>query len=127
MGEDGLKVHSTVEAESTVGENIDPVTLVITGCVDDGYLLLKVSLNRSLLRTYHDEVVTYIPTLDEVPSDEQILLVRRDLDIVRSDDGLGLVRVVETLDVVEVRDVEGCHVVAQRQGEVGELAVVGEV
>jgi hypothetical protein len=71
--------------------------------------------------------VTYISTLDKVPSNEQVLLVRRDLDIVRSDDRLDLVRVVETLDVVEVRNVEGRHVVAQRQGEVGKLAVVGEV
>jgi hypothetical protein len=49
-GEDGFKVNRTVEAESTVGENVNPVALVITGCVDNGYLLMKVSLNRPRVR-----------------------------------------------------------------------------
>lgn len=45
----------------------------------------------------------------------------------RSDDGLVFVRVVETLDIVEVRDVQCRDVVAERQGKVGELAVVREI
>lgn len=44
-----------------------------------------------------------------------------------SNDGLLLIRVIETLHVVEVRDVERSDVVAKRDREVGVLAVVGDV
>lgn len=70
---------------------------------------------------------TYISCLNKVAGNEEVLLIRRDLDIVRSDDGLLLIRIIKTLDVVEVRDVESGDVVAERDGEVGELSVVGDV
>lgn len=44
-----------------------------------------------------------------------------------SDDALVLIRVVETLNVVEVRDVKRGDVVTNRKREVGELAVIGYV
>lgn len=45
----------------------------------------------------------------------------------RPDDGLCLVRVIQALDVVEVRDIEGSDVVAQCQGKVGEFAIIRDV
>jgi hypothetical protein len=56
-----------------------------------------------------------------------VLLVRRDLDVVRADGRLVLVRVVEALDVVQVADVERCDVVGGCQGQVDEAAVLGDV
>jgi hypothetical protein len=56
-----------------------------------------------------------------------VLLVGRDLDVVRADGRLVLVRVVETLDVVQVADVEGCDVVGCCEGQVDEAAVLGDV
>lgn len=35
LGEDGLEVNSAVEAESTVGQDVNPVGLVVTGSVQD--------------------------------------------------------------------------------------------
>jgi chlorite dismutase len=46
---------------------------------------------------------------------------------VRSDDGLLLIRVVETLHVGEVRDIKGSDVVSEGNGEVRETAVVRDV
>jgi hypothetical protein len=46
---------------------------------------------------------------------------------VGANDGLGLIGIIKTLHVVEVRDVESGDVVAQRDGEVGELSVVRDV
>ncbi len=43
--------------------------------------------------------------LDEIVGDKQVALVGRDLDVVRADGRLVLVRVVEALDVVQVADV----------------------
>jgi hypothetical protein len=71
-------------------------------------------------------VSTYITSLDEVASNEKILLIRGELDVVGSDDGLSLIGVVEALGVAEVGDVEGGDVVSNGDGEVGELPVVGD-
>lgn len=67
---------------------------------------------------------TYIASLDEVTGNEQVLLVRRDLDVVGADDGLLLVGVVEALRVIKIRDIDSGNVVAEGDGEVGKLAVV---
>ncbi len=53
---------------------------------------------------------TYITSLDEITRHQQILLVRADLDVMRANDRLRLVGVVEALDVVEIRDVKGSNV-----------------
>lgn len=65
--------------------------------------------------------------MDEVSSDEKVLLVWGDLDVVRSDDWLNFIWVVKTLDVAEVRNVEGSDVVSKSDGEVGELSVIRDV
>lgn len=35
LGEDGLEVNSAIEAESAVGQDVNPVGLVVTGSVQD--------------------------------------------------------------------------------------------
>jgi hypothetical protein len=70
---------------------------------------------------------TYITGLDEIASSEQVLLVWRDLDVVGSNNWLIFLRVIETDRVVQVADVDGSNVVTISQGEVSELAVVGDV
>lgn len=70
---------------------------------------------------------TYSSTLNKVASNKKVLLIRRDLDIVRSNDGLILIGIIKTLDVIEVRDIESGDVVAEGDGEVSELSVVGDV
>ena len=100
-----LKVNRPIEAQRAVGQDINPLRLEVRRGVHDADLA----------------------RLHEVIRDQQVLLVGRDLEVVRSDDALVLVRVVETLDVVEVGDVEGGDVVAEREREVGPLAVVGDV
>ena len=102
---DLLKVNGAVEAQRTVVVNVDPVALVIGGSVDDGY----------------------ISTLHKVASDEQVLLIGRDLDVVGTDDRLLLIRVIKTLDVVEVGNVESSDMVAESDGEISDLAVIGDI
>lgn len=74
-----------------------------------------------------NQAKTYITSLDEVTGNEQVLLVRRDLDVVRSDNGLILLRVVEALDIVQVRNVQSSDVVSEGNCEIGELSIVGDV
>ena len=47
-----------------------------------------------------------------------MLLIRRDLDVVRADDVLVLVGVIKALGVAEIRYVDGGDVVTGGQGEV---------
>lgn len=70
---------------------------------------------------------TYIASLDKVASDQKVLLVGRDLDVVGSNDGLSLLGVVKTLDVVQVGDVKSSDVVSEGQGEVSEFAIVRNI
>ena len=46
-----------------------------------------------------------ISGLDKIVSDYNVLLIRRDFDVVRTDTGLNFIGVVQTLDVGEIRDV----------------------
>lgn len=71
--------------------------------------------------------ITYVASLDEIAGNQQVLLVGRDLDVVRADDGLRLVGVIQALNVAEVRNVESSDVVAEGKREVGPFAVVGNV
>lgn len=99
------KVDRPVEAETTIGKDINPLSLEVSWGIDNAD----------------------ITTLDEIVGDEEILLIGGDLDVVGTDDALVFVGVVKALDVVQVRDVKSSDVVAECQGEVGELAVVADV
>lgn len=70
---------------------------------------------------------TNLASLGKVVGNKKVLLVGTDLEIVGSNDALIFIGVVETLDVVEIRDVERSDVVADGKSEVGELAVVSDV
>jgi hypothetical protein len=70
---------------------------------------------------------TNLSSLDKVIRDNQVLLVGSDLDIVRSDSRLVFVWIIETLDVVQVTDVESGDVICGRQGCVEEAAVLADV
>ena len=65
--------------------------------------------------------------MDKVVSYDGVLLVRRDLDIVRTDCWLDGVWVVETLNACNIRDVEGCDMVVYCEGEVYEFSVLADV
>lgn len=56
-----------------------------------------------------------------------MLLVRSNLDVVRSDGGLVLIGVVKALDIVQVADVEGGDVVGRGEGQVEEAAILADV
>lgn len=99
------EVDAAVEAQAAVRENIDPLRLEVGRRVND----------------------TNAARLHEVVGDKQVLLIRADLDVVGSDDALVLIRVIETLDVVQVTDVERSNVVSDREREVSELAIVSDV
>lgn len=99
------EVNGAVEAQGAVVLDVDVEGLEVSGGVDDADLA----------------------GLDEVVGDDKVLLVGGDLEVVGADGGLDGVGVVETLDVVEVRDVEGGDVVGGGQGEVGEASVGGQI
>lgn len=99
------KVDRAVEAQGAVIQNINVLRLEVGGGIDN----------------------TDIARLHEVVGDEQVLLVRRDLDVMRADDGLVLIRVIQTLHVAQVADVQRRDMVGRRQRKVGEPAVLGEV
>ena len=99
------KLNRAIEAQAPIIQNINPLRLEIR-------------------RRIHN---ANIARLDKVVCDEQVLLIRRYFDVVRSDDALVFVGVIEPLDVGQVGDVERGDVVSEREGEVGEGAVVCDV
>src|SRR5690242_12008848 len=101
----GREVNATVEAQAAIRKNINP-------------------LGFEIGRGVHD---TNFARLNKVVSDQQVLLVRADLDVVGPDDALVFIGVIETLNIVEVRDIERSNMVADCKRKVGELAVIGYV
>jgi hypothetical protein len=99
------KVDGAVEAQGTVGKDVNVESLEISWGVDDAN----------------------VTSLNKVISDDNVLLIRSDLDVVRAEGGLSLVGVVKTDDIVEVADVESGDVVTEGEGEVGILSVGSEV
>lgn len=88
-----LEVDGAVEAERAIRVNIDVEGLEVGWSIDD----------------------TNIAGLDEVVGDDEVLLVRSYLDVVRANGRLVLVGVIKTLDVVQVRDIKGSNVVGGGQ------------
>lgn len=56
-----------------------------------------------------------------------MLLVGSDLDVVRTDGGLVLIGVIQTLNVRQVADVKSGNVVGGCEGEVEEATVLGDI
>jgi hypothetical protein len=65
--------------------------------------------------------------LHKVASNQKVLLVWGNLDVVRSNDGLNLVRVIQTLRGIEVGDVESSDVVSVGDGKVSPLAIIADI
>jgi hypothetical protein len=99
------EIDAPVEAQAAILVDVNPLRLEVRWRVHDS------DLSR----------------LHEVIRDQQVLLVRADLDIMRSHDALVLIRVIEALDIVQVGNVERCDVVAERERKVCELTIVGDV
>ena len=66
------KVNTAVEAQASIKQNINPLGLKVRGSVDSAD----------------------IASLHEVISDEKVLLIRTDFDVVRADDTLVDIRVL---------------------------------
>lgn len=99
------KVNSSVEMQTSILVNINIQRLEISRCIQD----------------------SDISSLDKVIGDDDVFLIWGNLDVVRTDGWLSFVGVVETLDVVKVRDVEGSDMVCSCEGKVSEFAVFGDV
>jgi hypothetical protein len=56
-----------------------------------------------------------------------MFLTWSNLDIMRSDCRLVLIRVIEPLDVVKITDVKSCNVVCSCQSEIEETAVLADI
>ena len=89
------KVDGPVEAQAAVIQNVDVQGLEIGGGVDQ----------------------SNVAGLQEVVGDDDVLLIRCDLDEVRADRRLVHVRIIQTLRVAGVGDVEGGDVVTSRVGD----------
>jgi len=89
-----LKVNRTVKVQRAIGVDVDVQRLEIGRGIDEAD----------------------VARLHEIICDDDVFLVRCDLDVVRADARLHFVGVVETLDVGEVGNVEGCDVVGGGEG-----------
>lgn len=99
------EVNGAVEAQASIGVDINVQGLEVSWRVNES--------DRA--------------GLDEVIGNDNVLLVGRDLDVMRADGGLDSIRVVEALDVGEIGDVESGDVVGGREGEIGKFAIGGDV
>ena len=105
LWERALEVDSTVEVKASIRVDVDVQRLVISRSVDQS-----------------DSASLY-----EVIRDNNVLLVRCDLDVMRANGRLILIRVVETLDIAEIGDIEGCDVVGGCEGKVDEFTILSDV
>jgi hypothetical protein len=99
------EINGAVEAKAAVVEQVDVESLVVGRSVNQ----------------------TDLASLDEVVRDDEVLLIGSDLNVVRSNAGLLLIGVIETLDVVEVTNVKGSDVVGSGEGQVDEFAIRSDV
>ena len=88
-------------------------------------ILVEINVQRlEVSRRVND---TDVAGLHKVVGDDDMLLVRRDLDVVGTDGGLLLIGVIQTLDVVQVADVKSSDMICGGQGEIDETAVLGDI
>lgn len=99
------KVNGAVEVETAIVVDVDVQGLEVSRSID----------------------VPDLPGLHEVIRDDNVLLVRCDLDVVRANRWLLFVGVIQALDVVQVADVKSRDVVCRGQCEIEETAVLGDV
>ena len=88
-------------------------------------ILVEINVQRlEVSRRVND---TDVAGLHKIVGDDDVLLVRRDLDVVGTDGGLLLIGVIQTLDVVQVADVKSSDMICGGQGEIDETAVLGDI
>lgn len=105
IGELLAEIDSSVERQATVLVEIDVQGLEVSWSVDD----------------------TNFSSLHEIVGNNHMLLVGSNLDIVRADSGLILIRVIKTLDIVQITNIQSSDVVGSGQSKVDEAAVLGDV
>jgi len=105
VGELLAEIDSSVERQATVLIEIDVQGLEVSWSVDD----------------------TNFSGLHEIVGNNNMLLVGSNLDIVRADSWLILIRVIKTFDIVQVTDIQSSNVVGSGQSQVDEAAVLGDV
>lgn len=99
------EIDGPVEVQTAILVEINVQRLEVSRCVND----------------------TDVAGLHKVVGDDDVLLVRRDLDVVGTDGGLLLIGVIQTLDVVQVADVKSSDMVCGGQGEVDETTVLRDI
>lgn len=77
---------------------------------------IRIDINIQRLEVGRGVDETDLAGLHEIVRDDDVLLVRSNLDVVGTDGGLNGVRVIEALGVVEVGDVERGDVVCGCNG-----------
>lgn len=88
-------------------------------------ILVEINVQRlEVSRRVND---TDVAGLHKVVGDDDMLLVRSDLNVVGTDGGLLLIGVIQTLDVVQVADVKSSDMICGGQGEIDETAVLGDI
>ena len=88
-------------------------------------ILLEVNVKSlEVSRGVYDADIT---SLDKVVGNNEVFLVGGDLDIVGSNGRLVLIGVIETLDVIQVADIESGDVVGSGQGSIEVFSVLADV
>ena len=100
-----VEVDGAVEVKRAVDVNVDVQRLVISRGVNKA--------DRT--------------GLHEVICDHNVSLVGSDLNVVGTNGGLDLIRIIETLDIGQIGDIERGDVVGGRESQVDELAILGEI
>lgn len=105
VGELLVKVNGSVERQASILLEVNVKSLEVSWGVDD----------------------SDVTGLDKVIGNNQVLLVGSDLDVVGSNSRLVLIRVIETLDVVQVANVQSGNVVGSSQGGIEVFTVLADV
>jgi hypothetical protein len=100
-----LKINRAIEMQTSIRVDINIQRAIISWCVDE----------------------SDVTGLHKVIGDNDVFLIRDDLDVVWSNGWLCDGGVVETLDVGEVADIKGGDVIVCCEGEVCEFSVLGDV
>jgi len=101
----GIEVNGTVEVQRSIKVNIDVQSFEVSRSVDK----------------------SDVAGLHKVIGNNDVFLIRCNLDIMRADGGLHLIWVIETLDIIKIGDVEGRDVVGGGAGEVSKFTVFCDI
>jgi hypothetical protein len=89
-----LKIDRSIKVQTSIRVDINIQSLEVSRCINQ----------------------PNFTSLNKVIRNNDVFLIRRHFNVVGTDGGLDFIGVVETLDVVEVRNVEGGDVVCRCEG-----------